>query len=26
VGTLGRTKGGEPKHPLYLRADTEFRP
>ena len=26
IGTLGRTKGGEPKHPLYLRADTEFRP
>jgi hypothetical protein len=24
AGTLGRTKAGEPKHPLYLRADTEF--
>lgn len=25
IGTLGSTKAGEPKHPLYLRADTEFR-
>lgn len=23
---LGHTKGGEPKHPLYLRADTPLRP
>lgn len=26
VHCLGRTKSGEPKHPLYLRADTPLQP